>query len=118
MDVTFSAAISQVQTVLTARVWQNQRYKGKDIIKMTPTCWNEIRGDIYSKTVALVGSTNNLKMSRKKQEISVQFYLRNTLPVGGTVLISFPSGMKAYPHCRSMVNLGSKLTAIGSAYNG
>jgi hypothetical protein len=49
----------------------------------------------------------------------VSFVLQNIVPVGGTVQIVWPTRVPAaYPHCRSMTNLGSALTASSQLYNG
>jgi hypothetical protein len=51
--------------------------------------------------------------------MQVSFVLQNIVPAGGTVQIVWPSGVPAaYPHCRSMTNLGSDLTASSQLYNG
>jgi hypothetical protein len=55
MDVTLAPAISQFTTQIVARVWQNGRFMGFDIMNYLTSNWNEIRGTIQSQSISTVG---------------------------------------------------------------
>jgi hypothetical protein len=115
-----SNAYSQVQTGLVAKIWNQQRYMGTHTINISPTCWYQLHGTFGSVTVTTTtGSGRELYLNKRKVEAYVSFTTNYIIPLGGTLQIYFPSGVpRIYPHCRSMNNLGSALTAIGATENG
>lgn len=51
--------------------------------------------------------------------MQVTFTTQNYLPVNGSISIVWPNSVPtAYPHCRSMTNIGSQLYASSQSYNG
>jgi len=55
IPIMLGPAISQVQTTMVAKIWNQKRYVGTNTINITPTCWNQIRGTFSSysgRTVA------------------------------------------------------------------
>lgn len=113
-------AISQAITTITAKVWINQRFVGNHTISLTTTCWNQLIGAFTSVGVSTTSSNSyDLQLGKRRTEVIVSFTTTENLPVGGTVLINWPTSIpRIYPHCRSMTNLGSTLVAEGTAYNG
>lgn len=120
MDNYLPKAISQANYNIPALVWQGQRYKGIDYITMNMNCQDDYLGSFvgYSGASA-IGLSDYNHPNRIKHQVKVDFTLRHVVPVGGTIQIVWPSSVTAaYPHCRSMTNLGSQLYAKGQTYNG
>ena len=117
--VDFGQAISQTATSMVAKIWNQQRYIGTHTITISTTCWNQLYGDPTSHSFTSSGGSYDRYESKREAEMSIYWTTEHGIPEGGTVQIVFPTRVpKAYPHCRSMTNLGSTLTAIGGNYNG
>lgn len=56
IPIDLGPAISQVQTTMVAKIWNQKRYIGTNTINITPTCWNQIRGAISSFGVSSTAS--------------------------------------------------------------
>lgn len=108
-----SGALSQATTNLVAKVWYNQRYRGTHTLQITPGCWDELRGDFSSISIASTAYSNTDQfINKRRSEVQISFVTEYYIPSTGTVLIKFPSTIpRIYPHCRSMNNLGSDLYA-------
>lgn len=118
-DVKMADALSQAETKLVARIWQNGRFMGFDHLLISAANWFEIRGDIYGYSFSSVGNTWERAKGRTKTEMQVSFRTDNGIPAGGSIEIIWPTSVpKAYPHCRSMISQGSVLYAQGQTYNG
>lgn len=48
----------------------------------------------------------------------MDFTVANPIPVGGSIEVRFPSGIMAYPNCRSALHRGSLLYSKAGAYAG
>lgn len=120
MYIDAGPAISQITTNMVAKVWINQRYIGTHTLQITPTCWNYLRGSLTSNSVVTTASSGYDRfLGKRRAEVIVTFTTTYNLPASGSVIVVFPSSIpRIYPHCRSMTNLGSKLYAEGSTYNG
>ena len=55
-DVKISEALSQVDTKLVTRVWQNGRFMGFDHIVIYSSNWWEISGGIHSYSFSTIGN--------------------------------------------------------------
>ena len=84
-DLLIGNAISQYATNLIAKVWQDGRLVGFETIVMEAANWQEVVGDLYSKSFSVVGNGDSLAINRRKQEVQLSFYTRNAIPAGGSV---------------------------------
>ena len=66
LDVKISGALSQVDTQLLTRIWQNGRFMGFDNIVIYAANWWEISGAIYSYTFTTLGNTWERTLGRRK----------------------------------------------------
>lgn len=109
MDSYLPRAISQPNYNIAALVWQNQRYKGIDYITINMNCQDDYQGSFSNYYgVSAIGYSDYNHPNRRRHQVKVDFVLKHIVPVGGTIQIVWPSSVTAaYPHCRSMVNLGS-----------
>lgn len=120
MDTYLPKATSQVNYNVPALVWQSNRYRGIDYLTMTSNCRYDYLGTFVGYNgMSTVGLSNSQQPNKIKYQIQVDFQLRHAVPVGGTIQIVFPSSVTAaYPHCRSMTNEGSSLSAKVQSNNG
>lgn len=108
-----AGALSQAITNLVAKVWYNQRYRGVHTLQLSTACWSELQGDFTSISISSTANSNNDRYKNKRRsEVQISFRTEYYIPSTGTVLIRFPPSIpRIYPHCRSMNNLGSSLSA-------
>lgn len=120
MDINYPTALTQHDYNVAALVWQNKRYKGIDYITMTDNCRFDYLGTLLSYNAMIpVGSSDTPHPNKIKHQITIDFTFRHPVPEDGSIQVVFPASVTAtYPHCRSMVNLGSQLYAKGGLYNG
>jgi len=102
-------ATSQVNYNIAVLVWQGNRFKGTEYITINSACQDDFDGTLVSYGgISEVGSGNQNHPNRRRHQVKIDFTLRHVVPVGGTIQVVWPSSVTAaYPHCRSMTNLGS-----------
>lgn len=108
-------ATTQTNYNIPALVWQGGKNKGIDYIVMNSYCWDDYRGTINSyNNAGTVGYSQEARVGKRKLQVKMDVTLKHAVPVGGTIQVVWPSSITtAYPHCRSMTNLGSVVYAKG-----
>jgi hypothetical protein len=66
LDVKVSDALSQVDTLLVTRIWQNGRFMGFNHIQIYTGNWFEIKGDVYSYTFTTIGNSWERAAGRRR----------------------------------------------------
>ena len=114
-------AVAQFNYNIPAMIWQGGRYLYINNINMHTGCQNEFRGTMSSTMAVSIPDANGYAndYNKKRMQMKIEFNVRHEVPKGGTVEVVWGSNVpKAYPHCRSMTNIGSVLTAEGGSENG
>ena len=67
-------ATSQYATTIPALIWHNNRYRGADIITLSSTCYNEVRGTLRNYYgVSSVHSSSSVKEGKRKHQVYIDF---------------------------------------------